>query len=36
MGATAVETAQKLINGESVEKSIPVEVKLVTKDNVDE
>lgn len=36
MGATAVETAQKLMNGETVEKSIPVEVKLVTKDNVDE
>lgn len=29
MGATAVETAQKLINGESVEKSLPVEVTLV-------
>ena len=36
MGATAVETAQKLIAGETVEKSIPVEVKLITKDNVDE
>lgn len=36
MGATAVETAQKLMNGETVEKSIPVEVKLVTKDNADE
>lgn len=36
MGATAVETAQKLMAGETVEKSIPVEVKLVTKDNVDE
>lgn len=36
MGATAVETAQKLMAGESVEKSIPVEVKLVTKDNADE
>lgn len=33
MGATAVETAQKLMNGETVEKSMPVEVKLVTKDN---
>ena len=36
MGGTAVENALKLINGEEVEKSIPVEVKLVTKDNVDE
>ncbi len=36
MGATAVETAQKLMSGESVDSSIPVEVKLVTKDNVDE
>ena len=33
MGATAVETAQKLMNGETVEKSMPVEVKLVTKEN---
>ncbi len=30
MGATAVETAVKLIAGESVEKEIPVEVELVT------
>lgn len=30
MGATAVETAIKLINGEEVEASIPVEVTLVT------
>ena len=36
MGATAVETAVKLINGESVEKNVPVEVKLVTSENVDE
>lgn len=36
MGATAVETAQKLMAGETVEKVIPVEVKLVTKDNADE
>ena len=35
MGATAVETAQKLINGETVEKSLPVEVTLITKDNVE-
>lgn len=31
MGKTAVETAVKLIAGETVEVSIPVEVKLVTK-----
>lgn len=31
MGATAVETAVKLINGETVEKNLPVEVTLVTK-----
>lgn len=30
MGATAVETAMKLINGETVEKELPVEVQLVT------
>ena len=30
MGATAVETAIKLIAGETVEKNLPVEVKLVT------
>ncbi len=30
MGATAVETAMKLINGETVEKELPVEVRLVT------
>lgn len=30
MGATAVETAMKLINEETVEKELPVEVKLVT------
>ncbi|MGN1033820.1 MAG: D-ribose ABC transporter substrate-binding protein [Intestinibacter sp.] len=29
MGQTAVETAVKLINGESVEKTIPVEVELI-------
>jgi hypothetical protein len=29
MGATAVETAIKLINGETVEKVLPVEVTLV-------
>lgn len=34
MGATAVETAKKLIDGETVEKSLPVEVSLITKDNV--
>lgn len=31
MGETAVETAISLINGETVEKTIPVEVELVTK-----
>lgn len=31
MGATAVETALKLIDGETVEKEIPVEVELITK-----
>lgn len=36
MGATAVETAQKLMAGEAVEKVMPVEVKLVTKDNAGE
>lgn len=30
MGATAVDTAVKLINGETVEKEVPVEVELVT------
>lgn len=33
MGATAVEVALKLIAGESVEASIPVEVTLITKEN---
>lgn len=31
MGSTAVETATKLIAGETVEKTLPVEVELVTK-----
>ena len=31
MGATAVETAQKILNGETVDKEIPVEVELITK-----
>lgn len=31
MGATAVETAQKLLDGKSVDKEIPVEVELITK-----
>ena len=35
MGSTAVETAQKLMAGEAVETSIPVEVKLVTAENVE-
>ncbi len=33
IGATAVETAIKLINGETVEKAIPVEVTLITAEN---
>ncbi len=33
IGATSVETAIKLINGETVAKSIPVEVTLVTAEN---
>ncbi len=33
IGATAVETAIRLINGETVEKSIPVEVTLITAEN---
>lgn len=33
IGATAVDTAIKLINGETVEKSIPVEVTLITAEN---
>ena len=35
IGSTAVENAVKLINGETIDKSIPVEVTLVTKENVD-
>lgn len=35
MGRTAVQTAAKLAQGETVEKSIPVEVKLVTKDSAE-
>ena len=31
MGATAIETAQKILNGETVDKEIPVEVELITK-----
>ena len=33
IGATAVDTAIKLMNGEEVPASIPVEVKLVTAEN---
>ena len=33
IGATAVEVAVKLIGGESIEKSIPVEVALITAEN---
>ncbi|MBE6857595.1 MAG: substrate-binding domain-containing protein [Ruminococcus sp.] len=35
IGSTAIDTAIKLINGQSVPKSIPVEVTLVTVDNAD-
>ena len=35
IGSTAVENAVKLINGETIEKSIPVEVTLVTAENVE-
>ena len=35
IGATAVENAVKLINGETIEQSCPVEVTLVTAENVD-
>ena len=35
MGETAVNTAVSLINGEDVEKSIPVEVTLITKENAE-
>ena len=34
MGATAVEMAAKLIAGETIESSVPVEVGLITADNV--
>jgi len=36
MGQLAVENAQKLLKGESIEASIPSETILVTKDNVDQ
>ena len=35
IGSTAIDNAIKLMNGETIEKSIPVEVTLVTADNVD-
>ena len=35
IGATGVENAVKLMNGETIAKNIPVEVTLVTKENVD-
>ena len=35
IGSTAVDNAVKLINGETIAKSIPVEVTLVTAENVD-
>ncbi len=34
IGSTAIDTAIRLINGETVEKSIPVEVTLITIDNI--
>jgi ABC-type sugar transport system substrate-binding protein len=34
IGSLGVENAMKVIDGESVPKNIPVEVKLVTKENV--
>ena len=33
LGATAVENAVNLMDGKVIEKSIPVEVTLITKDN---
>ncbi|HSL00174.1 MAG TPA: D-ribose ABC transporter substrate-binding protein [Rubrobacteraceae bacterium] len=36
IGSLGVENAMKVIDGESVEENIPVEVKLVTKENVSE
>ena len=33
IGSTAVENALKLIAGESIPKSVPVEVTLITKEN---
>ena len=33
IGSTAVENAVKLIGGEGIAKTIPVEVTLITKDN---
>ena len=35
IGSTAIENAIKLINGESIPKTIPVEVTLITKDNAE-
>ena len=34
MGETAVETAIQILRGETVEKTIPVEVELITKESV--
>ena len=36
MGVIAVETAQKIIDGEIVEENIAVPLKLITIENVDE
>jgi ribose transport system substrate-binding protein len=35
IGSTSVENAVKLIGGESIPANIPVEVTLITKDNVE-
>ena len=35
IGSTAVENAIKLINGETIEKEIPVEVTLITQENAE-
>lgn len=35
IGSTAIENAVKLIQGESIEKEIPVEVTLITKENAE-
>jgi ribose transport system substrate-binding protein len=34
IGSLGVENAMKVVDGKSVDKNIPVQVKLVTKENV--